>query len=114
MSHVDETAVSENKAWFGDKTYDTLKWIAQILLPALGTLYAAVGAIWGLAYVQEVVTTIVAVDTFLGALLGLSAKGYNASYDGQLETSSDGLASMSIDLTAEEIANKGTVTLKVV
>ena len=31
-----------------NKTYDTLKWIAQYLLPAAGTLYFALAGIWGL------------------------------------------------------------------
>ena len=59
-----------------NKVYDTLKWIAQILLPALGTLYFALSQIWGLPYGEEIVGTIVAVDTFLGALLGISTEKY--------------------------------------
>lgn len=60
-----------------NKVYDTLKWIAQILLPALGTLYYAVAKIWGLPYCEEIVGTITAVDLFLGALLGISTIQYN-------------------------------------
>jgi len=60
-----------------NKTYDILKWIAQLVLPALGTLYAALVGIWSIPYGQEVVGTILAVDTFLGALLGISAAQYN-------------------------------------
>lgn len=59
-----------------NKAYDILKWIAQILLPALGTLYFALSQIWGLPYGEEIVGTIVAVDTFLGALLGISTEKY--------------------------------------
>ncbi len=57
-------------------TYDRLKWIAQILLPALGTLYFALSSIWGLPYGEQVVGTITAVDAFLGALLGISTNNY--------------------------------------
>lgn len=64
-----------------NKTYDILKWIAQILLPALGTLYFAIAKIWGLPYPAEVVGTITAVDTFLGALLGISTMQYNKGDD---------------------------------
>lgn len=60
-----------------NRTYDILKWIAQILLPALGTLYFALSKIWGLPFSTEVVGTIAAVDTFLGALLGISTAAYN-------------------------------------
>jgi TRAP-type uncharacterized transport system fused permease subunit len=57
-------------------TYDVLKWIAQILLPALGTLYFAIANIWGLPYAEQVVGTITAIDTFLGVLLGISSDSY--------------------------------------
>lgn len=30
-----------------NKTYDILKWIVVIVLPAAATLYAALGGIWG-------------------------------------------------------------------
>lgn len=59
-----------------NKVYDVLKWIAQIALPAVGTLYAALAGIWGAPYGEEVVGTILAVDTFLGALLGISTAAY--------------------------------------
>lgn len=64
---------------FNNKTYDTLKWVAMILLPALGTLYFALSAIWGLPYGEQIVGTITAVDAFLGALLGVSTNNYNKS-----------------------------------
>ena len=60
-----------------NKTYDTLKWIAQYLLPAAGTLYFALAGIWGLPCGEQVVGTITAVDTFLGVILGISAAQYN-------------------------------------
>ena len=60
-----------------DKAYDILKWIAQLLLPALGTLYFALAQIWGFPYGEQIVGTITAVDAFLGVLLGLSSLNYN-------------------------------------
>lgn len=59
-----------------DKTYDLLKWIALLFLPALGTLYFALSGIWGLPYGEQVLGTITAVDTFLGAILGLTSNYY--------------------------------------
>ena len=59
-----------------NKTYDVLKWIAQYLLPAAGTLYFALAGIWGLPYGEQIVGTITAVDTFLGVLLGVSTAKY--------------------------------------
>lgn len=60
-----------------NKVYDVLKFIAQILLPALGTLYFALAGIWGFPYAEQVVGTITAVDTFLGVVLGISSANYN-------------------------------------
>jgi hypothetical protein len=57
--------------------YDVLKWVAQILLPAVATLYFAIAQIWGLPYGEEIVGTITAIDAFLGALLGISTYQYN-------------------------------------
>jgi hypothetical protein len=64
-----------------NETYDILVWVAQILLPALGTLYFAIAAIWGLPYAEQVVGTITAIDTFLGATLKISNSKYKGSDD---------------------------------
>lgn len=56
--------------------YDILKWIAQIFLPALGTLYFGLSRIWGLPYGEEIVGTITVIDAFLGGLLGISSANY--------------------------------------
>lgn len=63
------------------KVYDILKYIAQIVLPALGTLYFAMASIWGFPYGEQIVGTITAVDAFLGALLKLSSDKYYAELD---------------------------------
>lgn len=60
-----------------NRTYDVLKFVAQIILPALGTLYFALARIWGLPLGEEIVGTITAVDAFLGAILGISTMEYN-------------------------------------
>ncbi|MFR1698804.1 MAG: phage holin [Anaerovoracaceae bacterium] len=59
-----------------NKIYDILKWIAMVVLPALGTLYFALAGIWDFPYGEEVVGTITAIDAFLGALLGISTANY--------------------------------------
>ena len=60
-----------------NKTFDILKYVAQIVLPAIGTLYFALASIWGLPYGEQIVGTITAIDAFLGALLGISTYQYN-------------------------------------
>lgn len=60
-----------------NKTYNFLKWIAILLLPALGTLYFTLAGIWNLPYGEQIVGTITAIDTFLGVILGVSTVQYN-------------------------------------
>lgn len=60
-----------------NRVFDALKFVAQVVLPALGTLYFALSSIWGLPYGEQVVGTITALDCFLGAVLGISTYQYN-------------------------------------
>ena len=60
-----------------NKTYDILKYIAQIVLPAMATLWATLGKIWSWPLVTEISASIMAVDFFLGALLKISTDMYN-------------------------------------
>ena len=68
-----------------NKTYDILKFVAQIILPALGTLYFALARIWGLPLGEEIVGTITALDAFLGAILGISTIEYNRQKEAEEE-----------------------------
>ena len=63
------------------KTYDILKFIALIVLPALGTLYFALAQIWGLPYGEQIVGTIAAICVFLGLFLKKSSQEYNKPAD---------------------------------
>lgn len=60
-----------------DKVYDILKWVALIVLPAIATLYGVLASIWGFPYGDQIVATITAIDTFMGALLGVSTYKYS-------------------------------------
>lgn len=71
-----------------DKTYNFLKNMAILGLPALGTLYFALAQIWGFSNGQQVIGTIAAVNVFLGVLLELSSRSYyqsDARFDGSLD-----------------------------
>lgn len=63
-----------------NKVYDVLKWIALICIPALATFAGALGTIWGYD-MSRIVETIAAIDTLLGAFLGISC--YQYSKDGE-------------------------------
>lgn len=60
-----------------NKAFEVLRFVAEIILPALGALYAALAHIWGWPYAEAIVGTIAAVDTFLGALVIGLRKSYN-------------------------------------
>ena len=59
-----------------DKLYDVLKWVALICLPAFAVFYGVLADTWHLPYVQEIVITINAVGTLIGALIGVSTISY--------------------------------------
>ena len=61
---------------FSDKAYNILKWVALIVLPGLGALYAALAQLWGWPYLEEVPGTLQAICFFLGALIGVSTAEY--------------------------------------
>jgi hypothetical protein len=101
------------------KPYDVLKFIAQILLPAVGALYFALAGIWGLPAAEEVVGTIVAVDAFIGVLLGISQVNFNnseAKFDGTIGvTETDDKLTYVLNLNDDpvKLKDKSEVTLKV-
>ncbi len=65
-----------------NSTYDVLKYVAQIVIPAIGVLWFTVAQIWNLPYGQEILGTITAIDCFLGAILGISTVRYNKKLEG--------------------------------
>lgn len=64
-----------------NKTYDILKWVAQVGLPALTTFYGVVGATCNIPHTQEVLTIAVALDTMIGTMLGISSANYHKGDD---------------------------------
>lgn len=64
-----------------NKLYDVLKWVAMLFLPALAVLVKTVFAVWSIPYGDQISTTIMAIDAFLGAILGISTIQYNKGDD---------------------------------
>lgn len=62
-----------------NRTYDILKWVALIALPALQVFWLTIGKVWNIDYTVEIGATIGAVALFLGALLGVSTDNYRAN-----------------------------------
>lgn len=101
-----------------NKLYDKLKFLAQIALPAAGTLYVTLAALWDLPKPQEVAGTILAVDTFLGVLLGLQANAYNKGVmDGGdmivIDHGDQATATLDLDHPAEELLEASEVRFQV-
>ena len=74
-----------SKSFLSSKQYDSLKFIVQILLPAIGTLWFTMASIWNFPYADEVLGTITALALFGGTVIGVSKKAYDNSdepYDG--------------------------------
>lgn len=59
-----------------DRLYDVLKWVAMLFLPALAVLIKTIFTVWQIPFGDEISTTIMALDAFLGAILGISSIQY--------------------------------------
>lgn len=67
-----------------NQTYDILKRVSLIIIPALATFVNAVGIVWGVPYTTEVTASITAFGVFLGAALGISSNNYTPETHGHL------------------------------
>lgn len=59
-----------------NKTYDFWKKVAMYYLPAIATMIITIFKIWGIPYGEEIGATIMAIDTALGIMLGISSANY--------------------------------------
>lgn len=96
-----------------DNTYDILKRVALIVVPALATFVNAVGIVWGVPYTNEVTATITAFGVFLGAAIGVSSKNYEPDTHGNLVVTKHN--EVYADFTAEpsNLKDGDTIILKV-
>ena len=99
-----------------NKTYDALKWIAQYLLPALTTLWLALGKIWAFPYTTEIGASLAAIDVFLGAILGISSHNYEGDGTMVVNTTDPEKDVYTLEYEGDlnDIAAKKSVTFKVV
>lgn len=103
-----------------NSTFNALRWIAQYLLPGLGTLYFAIAQIWELPYGEQVLGTISALTIFLGGILGVSRAQYNAKsggVDGELQIDTTDpdkdIWSLVLNTPLAEIEGRDNVALRV-
>lgn len=112
-------APPKDKVLFSNSVYNKLMPVAQLWLPALAVFYITIAPFWGLPKQEEVAGTIMALNLFLGALLGVSNKQYQNSdgrFDGAINVESfaeENYSNLNVQLDPAAIANKDEVTVKV-
>lgn len=77
---------NKNKFVMSNVAYRGAERLVKIILPSIGALYFSLSQIWGFPLTEQVVGTITVIATFLGIILNVSAKNYDAQfrYDGSL------------------------------
>lgn len=58
------------------KTYEILKWVQRIVIPALITFYGVLGATLNIPATETVLTIAGAFDVMLGSILGIDSAKY--------------------------------------
>lgn len=59
-----------------NRTFEVLKWVAAIVIPALATFVGVVGKAINWEYTDITVIIITAIGTFLGTVLGVSNRTF--------------------------------------
>lgn len=96
-----------------NQTYDILKRVALIIIPALATFVNAAGIVWGIPYTNEVTATITAFGVFLGAALGVSSKSYEPDTHGNIVVTGSNDVYADFVHEPEKLKDGDTIVLKV-
>lgn len=91
-----------NQMKLSNRTYDILKYVALIALPAIQVFWLTIGKIWNISYTVEIGATIGAVALLLGTLLGVSTRNYLAEKE-QDSFNFDGLEMYEVENDESEI-----------
>lgn len=94
-------------------TYDIIKRVALIVIPALATFVNAVGIVWGVPYTNEATATITAFGVFLGAALGVSSKSYEPETHGNLVVTKNDCVYADFVAEPANLKDGDTIVLKV-
>lgn len=96
-----------------NQTYDILKRVALIIIPALATFVNAAGMVWGIPYTNEITATITAFGVFLGAALGVSSANYTPETHGNLVVTGANDVYADFAHEPEKLEDGDTIVLKV-
>lgn len=64
-----------------NKTYDILKWLVWVFLPALSVFLGVLGKSFGWENTDVLLTVLTAFTAFLGAITGVSNREFNKEED---------------------------------
>lgn len=67
-----------------NKTYDLLKNLCLVVIPFFAFISTLCG-IWNVPYTEQITGTLVALETFLGALVKIANTQYNAKKEAELQ-----------------------------
>jgi hypothetical protein len=96
-----------------NQTYDILKRVAIIIIPALATFVNAAGMVWGIPYTNEATATITAFGVFLGAALGVSSANYTPETHGNLVVTKHDDVYADFAAEPSDLKDGDTIVLKV-
>ena len=99
-----------------EKTYEFVKKLVRVILPAFSAMYFALANIWGLPAAEQVVGTMAVITTFLGVSLNISTSNYEG--DGTVLTHTDDdtgkiTYTFDVNMPVDDIPNKKQLVLKV-
>lgn len=62
---------------FNNRTYDILKWVAMVVLPAFIVCFKGIGRTVDFELTDVIAEILIYINGFLGAILGVSTANYN-------------------------------------
>lgn len=83
-----------------DKTFNFIRFLAEVLISAIGAFYYAIADIWGLPYGAQIVATCAAISTFLGIFTQWQRARYNEGIGNDEEAEEEAL---DVHIEREEI-----------
>lgn len=109
----------DRQVFLSHTSYEIMKRVVQVILPAFASLYFGLAAIWNLPAAEQVVGTTAVFTTFLGVCLGISTSQYtkaNPTFDGNMilrEEDGKKLFSLELNVAPEELEKKDSIRFRV-
>lgn len=105
---------NEGNSILPDKVYNILKYVALVAIPAVGTFYTTVATLWGWPFTSEISGTILAIDTLVGAIVGISSAKYTPPTDGVLHVNPNTKETYAaLSTPTEDVVSNGIMRLTV-